>query len=70
MLSKNDYHKSSYEQRIAFRVAYQFYATLQILAHSSAICEASSSSLSRIDAPSHQSMLFARERNLTIRPFE
>ena len=69
-VTKNNYLKSLYEQRTAFKVTYQFYATIQVFACSSAVCEASLSSLSRVDTPFGQSMLFNREADLTILPFE
>lgn len=65
-----NYLKELFNQRAAFGDSYQLYAAAATFACSSATCEASFSVLSRILTAYRQSMLFGREANLSLLPFE
>ncbi len=67
---KENYLKELYKQRLAFKKTYELYATAATFGCSSSICEASFSSMKRVVTPYRQSMLFGRESNLTLLPFE
>jgi len=69
-IKKKDYFSKLFHQKVAFKDTYNLLATITVFGCSSATCEASFSTLNRVLTPHRQVMLFGREANLTILPFE
>ena len=59
-----------YEQRLAFPDVYKLAAVVVTFGSSEAVCEASFSTLTRIDSPHRRSMTHWRQNNLVLLAFE
>lgn len=69
-IATKNYLTELYKQKVAFKKTYELYSTICVFACSSSTCEATFSVLNRILTPFRQSMLFGRESNLTLLPYE
>ena len=62
--------KTLYEQRVAFPDTYALLASVTAFGYSTAVCESSFSTLSRIDTPHRRAMTVNRLQHLTLLAFE